>query len=440
MAKQLLVGVAKSEITPSGSVPMAGYMARTGCSLGVHDPLWARCFVFQYGQEQGCLIILDLLGIHEYWANEIKFQVAATTNLLPEKVAVTCTHTHSGPAGFDTPPSAEKTMLSVIEKTFINIKFAVKKAIQNMCPVQVGVGTITVTGIAGHRIDPGRIVDQTLWGVTFWEAGDNLKGVLANFPVHSTVLGPENRFLSGDLLGTAAARAEYLLGGNTVVALTCGAAGDISTRFFRQRQDFAELERLGKILSDAIVRLVHQISITGSADFAMRRRQCWLPYRPSPPIEEVQRIIAERQAELAALMRRPNITSGELRIVQTQIEGAKLLLDLVQRGIFASGGVQTSLVGVRIGNGIIVGVPGEPFNMLAKIVRGFTPAGFHSAVMGLTDGYSGYFPDQEAIEKGWYEALASPFDHRALVVLGKETQKLLQELCTNIQASRLLSK
>jgi len=430
MAKQLLVGVAKSEITPSGSIPMAGYMARAGCSLGVHDPLWARCFVFKCGQERGCLIILDLLGMHEYWANEIKVQVATMTNLPPEKVVISCTHTHSGPAGFDTPPLA-KQAANVMEKTFANIKFTIKKAIQNMCPVQVGIGTVTVNGIAGHRIYPHRAVDQTLWVVAFWESGNTLKGILANFPVHSTVLGPENRFLSGDLLGAAAALAEHLLGRNTVVALTCGAAGDISTRFFRQSQDFAELERLGKILADAIVRLVQQINATASADFAIRRRQCWLPYKPTPSVEEVQRIVAERQAELEALMRRPGVTPGELRVAHTRIEGAKLLLDLVQRGILASGGVQTDLIGIRVGNGILVGVPGEPFNIFAKIVRDFTPVGFYSAVMGLTDGYLGYFPDQEAVEKGWYEALASPFDHRALVVLSNESQKLVQELCTN---------
>jgi len=431
MVKHLLAGIAKADITPSDSVPMAGYMARTGWSLGVHDPLWVKCFVFHSGQECGAFVVLDLLSIRDYWVDKVKHEVGKAAAVPPERVVVVCTHTHSGPSGFDTPlPNGPNrlVLLEITEKMLMGIRSAAGRAAQTMSPVRIGVGAVTVNGVAGHRTHPERPVDQTLWALVIREPEGTLRGVIANFPVHSTVLGPENRLLSGDLLGTAAAFAEQQLGGNVVVGLTCGAAGDISTRFFRQSQTFSELNRLGRILSDAIVSLVQQINVTSSADFAIHQHRCWLPYKSAPSVEEVQPLVERRRTELNVLLRRPEVTPGALRIARTQLEGAELLLDLVKKGVLVSGGVETCLVGMRIGNGILIGFPGEPFNIVAKTVRDNAPAGFFATVMGLTDGYLGYFPDQEAVEGRWYEALASPFDDRATVVLVEGAQKLLRKL------------
>lgn len=432
MVNQLLVGTAKADITPATSVPMAGYVARTSWSLGVHDPLWAKCFIFRSCQEYGALVVLDLLSVHEHWADKIKHEVGKTAAIPPERVVVACTHTHSGPSGFEKPlPNGrcESVVLESIKKMLTGIQSAAEQAMCTITPVLVGVGTITVDGVASHRNRPGRSVDQTLWTLVIRNVDGTIKGILATFPTHSTVLGPENRFLSKDLLGTAAEFVEQRLGEDVVVGLTCGAAGDVSTRFVRKRQDFNELERLGRLLADAIIEQVQKIKVIAAADFSIRLHRCWLPYKSLPSVEQVQRLLDEKREKLETLLQHTEVNTGELRVARTQLEGARLLLNLAKkRGVLASGGVEVSLVGIRVGNGILIGIPGEPFNILNRIIHNNTPTGFFATVMGLTNGYLGYFPDQEAVEEGWYEALASPFDHMATAVLIEEVQKLLRNL------------
>ena len=424
---ELLIGISKADITPPKPVPMAGYVARVGMSLGVHDPLWARCFLFYQGRVKVALLVLEVLGIHEQWATKVRHQVAAAADMSPEEVVVACTHTHSGPAGLDIPPTSDPTQSALAEFVLARAKQAAVQAVQTLAPARVGVVTAPVTGIAGHRTRPQQPVDQTLWAMVIRDVRSRIRGILANFPCHSTVLGPDNRLLSGDLFGAAAAIAERRLGSDTIVALTVGAAGDISTRFFRQAQDFREVERLGDFLATALLRL-SQTAAPVHADLAICWRRCWLPYKPVPTVNEVQHTLEKLQAELAVLAQQGTVSPCTLRIARTRVEGAERLYAMVEAGALTAGGVEALLCGFRIGPGILIGIPGEPFNSVGQAVRDRAAPPFQVAVLGLANGYLGYFPDKDAVQEGWYEALISPFDHQATRVLTEAATALLADM------------
>ena len=421
----LLIGVAKVEITPSGSVPMAGYMARNGWSLGVHDPLWVRCFLFSQREVRFALVVLELLGVHAQWVREIQRRVADAANIPAGGVVVACTHTHSGPAGLEVPYGQDPVQVAVVETILTRVEECATQAAKNLSPAKIGVATVSVGGIAGHRSCPKRAVDQTLWALVIRDKkADRVRGVIANFPCHSTILGPQNRLLSGDLFGAAAASAERELGPNSVVAITVGAAGDISTRFFRQAQSFPEVARLGSILVNALVRLVQRSVPTNEAGIAIRWKQCWLPYKLAPNVNEVKRTIKESQAEVAILSRQSGTPPHMLRLVQTRLEGARQLRAMIESGTLSRGGTEILLCGLRLGYGILIGIPGEPFSIVGEAIRNRVTTPFQAAVLSLTNGYVGYFPDEDAVQAGWYEALVSPFDHQATAMLTTEVADL----------------
>lgn len=426
---ELLTGVAKVDITPPRSVPMAGYAARDGWSVGVHDPLWARCFLFSRREARFALIVLDLLGIHHRWALEIQHQVAGAANIPVRGIVIACTHTHSGPAGLEIPYLQDPIQSFIIETIIDRVKECAVKAAENLFQARVGVAAAFVPGVAGHRNRPEKVVDQTLWALAIEDKKANrVRGIIANFPCHSTVLGADNRLLSGDLFGAAATRAERELGPNSVVAVTVGAAGDISTRFSRQAQTFSELDRLGGIFANALISLVQKISLTDEAVIAIRWKRCWLPYKLAPTLDEVDRIIKESQAELAILRHQTGVPSSMLRLAQTRLEGAQRLRTMVEYGILDLGGTEVLLCGLRLGFGILIGIPGEPFSVVGEAVRNAVAVPFQATVLSLANGYVGYLPDKDAGRENWYEALVSPFDQQATDMLTTSAVALAAEM------------
>jgi len=418
------VGFAKVNITPTGSVPMAGYIARTSPSVGVHDPLFARCFLL-YGEEKhGAIVVLDLVGITAKWVKVIQRLTEEVADIPQANVLVACTHTHSGPAGFAAPPWSTGAF-PFVEETLERLRSGLERAAAVAIPVEAGVEACLVPGIGGHRTIPNRAVDQTLWTLVFRGEGKT-HGVLANFPCHSTILGADNLFLSGDLFGAASAVVEQKLGPGSVVAITVGAAGDVSTRFTRREQTFAEVERLGGRLGQAIMESIQRARLHADVSLAFSQRRVWLPYKALPPLEEVVQTVMRLQEEVASLRKRGQ---GEalLRVTETRLEGAKLLEALISKAKVAEG-VEAVLFGIRIGSAVLIGVPGEPFNELGWALRREWAGRFQVALAGLTGGTLGYFPSREAVEKGWYEALGSPFDWQATALIAQEAKHLLQEL------------
>ena len=95
-----MAGAASVDITPAVGVLLDGYGARTTPSEGVHDPLFARALVVDYGPEGAATIVgCDLLGMHPWTTAEVRRQVEAAHGIPADGVIVLATHNHAGPAG-----------------------------------------------------------------------------------------------------------------------------------------------------------------------------------------------------------------------------------------------------------------------------------------------------------------------------------------------------
>jgi neutral ceramidase len=93
----VLFGYARCEITPKGSVPMGGYSAREGPSVGVHDSLYAKVLAFKSQDREWVMSVLDLVGLNHSVVERLRKAVRDETGLPCGSLSLSCTHTHSGP-------------------------------------------------------------------------------------------------------------------------------------------------------------------------------------------------------------------------------------------------------------------------------------------------------------------------------------------------------
>lgn len=95
---KLYVGVARTDISPEESVPLAGFgRSSTRMSVGVSDPLSADCLAFT--DETGSTMLVFSMDQGNMYAPLPSFRedVAAATGLDKSQVMFCATHTHSAP-------------------------------------------------------------------------------------------------------------------------------------------------------------------------------------------------------------------------------------------------------------------------------------------------------------------------------------------------------
>lgn len=416
----------KVDITPHRPLPLAGYIERQGLSQGVHLPLYLRALILEDRKEQAALLNFELLGLSEAAVRTIRERVKAELGLPASHILVSCTHTHAGPAGFtDRSPSARTAPF--VEEVIARAAAGLKEAYSRLAEVSLGYGVKTVAGICSKRTspEPGSGLDLTV--IKFISEGEKPSVILANFPCHPTILGPDNLLISGDLFGVAASMVERVRGDGTICSLTNGASADVSTRYCRRARSLEECEQLGRALAAEILESLPQVRVHPPRVLKLVQRRLALPLRPLPGRAEVLKRLAAYKEEVRRLGARP-VPPGELRRAAAKVEGARALLARLDT---LAGEQRTEceaeLAGLRLDDLILVTIPGElPAGVGARI-RARANSGVHVVILGLTGGYLGYFPDPDC-EGDDYEAFVTEFEPRATELLSAAASAIIREL------------
>src|SRR5882672_7306307 len=91
-------GVAKVAITPTESIWMAGYGARTKPSEGVQTDLYLKALALDDGSGRpSVLVTSDLVGLRRQVADTIAERCEKQYGLTRERLVINSSHTHSGP-------------------------------------------------------------------------------------------------------------------------------------------------------------------------------------------------------------------------------------------------------------------------------------------------------------------------------------------------------
>jgi len=429
---------AEREITPDGDVFLYGYPHVERTSTGVHDPLYASALCLADGERAVAFVACDLIFIPRELAQRARARIAAQTDLTPEAIVISATHTHSGPPMVQmlsneadpVVPSPDQTYLGHVENAIVG---AAVEAAEGRRPAELRTADADGSGLGTNRRDPSGPSIPTVPVIGAYELTGGPIAVLAVCSMHPTVLHEDWTKISGDFPGLARRRLKQRLGSQTPFIYHMGASGDQSPRHVVRGNTIEEAERLGAELADQIFHALERAEPLAPPCVRYASRSLELPRRDPPSEAEAERRRDEAKRRLDAL-RREGVASQAIRTAETDWFGAEETVTLARAATAgrldaaAARCMPAEAQAIRIGSRRFLAWPGEVFVEFAQ--RAATGDEAAVSVITLANGeLQGYLVTQQAVDEGAYEAgnaiFASPDSGQQLVAASRE---LLEQL------------
>ncbi len=399
------VGTSKVKITPPVGSPLAGYSKRTSFSTGVHDDLFARLLVLDNGQQRVGIASCDLIGVLSETTSSVRSKGEEVG--IPESNMMVCAyHTHSGP----TPDLGYGNMGRYMSELSARISSAIPEAVAHLGPAAFRWASCEAHGLTANRRDPyNGPTDPELVSLS-WTSEEGDAAHLLNFSCHAVVLGPDNTLISADYPGYAMGWIEKR--NSSACLFTNGACGDINpkTDTFRARMEkgedvydrsggsFREAEKLGTTLAKSALRSLRSVKPIGDDLLRCTRHFLEVPVEPYAPTEEIAARVAELEERLPELERQ-GAPPDQLYLTGLEMSLARKALQSAERG-----STRAELQGIRIGDVVLLGIPGELFVEIGLKLKAMAESrGYKAIVVELANDYLSYLPTEDAFDKGGYE-------------------------------------
>ncbi|XOQ14306.1 MAG: Ceramidase-alk domain-containing protein [Shouchella clausii] len=243
------VAYCKELINPEFPCHMEGYADRISNEL--HDNLEVNTLLIE-SNKTIIFHVLDVILIEKNLSDKIKGILSNKFSIPEDQIIIEATHTHSGPkvSTFlypDITPSEEYLQV-IIAAIVKNTEYC----LEHKKEARAFYGTCEVNGFYGNRNNRSLPFNNEVYTLQFRNLSDKPLVSFINISCHPTVLSPEDRRISSDLIGVL--RAEYMRLTEIPAIIVNGECGDVSTRFYRNGQDFAEVERVGKGITELLIQ------------------------------------------------------------------------------------------------------------------------------------------------------------------------------------------
>lgn len=270
--KLLDVGVAKIDITPERPIRLTGYSERDSSYAGIYHRLWGKALAF-HDKRSGysLLVTVDLLGIPEHITQQVRRELAARIGVKPENVAISASHTHSGPqigsivSHFHKPLSPDELAeVALYSQSLVpKLTQVCLEAVKAIAPSNVSWGQGEV-GFAINRrghIKPNGPVDHAMPLLKVTDPSGKVKAVMVSYACHAVTLGPMNNVVHGDWVGEAQLQIEEGLADGAIAMITigCGADQNSNPRMDTKNpeNDLKNARIQGKAIADEVDRILH---------------------------------------------------------------------------------------------------------------------------------------------------------------------------------------
>lgn len=258
-AAQIPVGAARVDITPEGPIRLSGYGARSTESEGVEQRLWASAMAIG-GEEPVVLVATDLTGVPASLAEEVAARLAEREGLPRERLALTVTHTHTGPMvagyldnlfGVDLPPNQAERIAAYTEGLVSKLVGACVIALTVRQPARLAFGKGRVT-FGANRRTAGGPSDPEVAVLAAYHPEGPLYAVVVNYACHCTTLGGDFNRVCGDWAGYAREAIQRAHPG-VACLVTAGCGGDQNPT---PRGDLDHARRYGQALAAEVLRVL----------------------------------------------------------------------------------------------------------------------------------------------------------------------------------------
>ena len=403
----LMAGAAKCSIVPPFPTQLGGFGDRLSKWTTVATPVDARALVLARGETKLVVVSTDLLNVSAVLVGAVRDRVLAELAIPKESVLISAAHNHSAPAGFSpgfmfggeyNQPLVDFLVQAIVE--------SITEANGALQPAETGYAVGTLDGITRNRQQGNTTAIDTDVGVLrVQKAGSrDVIATLFNFTGHPVILGGDNLQVCGEYPGQAQTTVESVLGG--VALFTQGACGDITMQ--RSGPPMLEVQRLGRLLAGKVIETAERIR--PAADAVLQSKLESVPVEPRiwPGLDEAKSRFAaltetlataktngEAKEKISALERDADSAEWALRLVTYKTEHADVVHDVTSAPVHV----------MRIGDLVLVGIPGEMFCEYGLAVKSRLRkgAGLNAMLVGYANDYIGYIVTPRAVETGGYE-------------------------------------
>jgi neutral ceramidase len=419
---ELLVGVAVADITPPVPWRMSGYFYER-VSTGVKDPLQAKAIVFQQGNVSAALVFCDVIDLPRDVSQEAREQASQATGIPVSHIAVTATHTHTGPlyhgplrdffhrraveqAGRDASESIDYPA-----KLAEQIAAAVAEAKAALQPATLSAGFVREDRLAFNRrfhlkngtvqFNPGRLnpdivraagpIDPLVGVIALERPGSKQPfAAIISYALHlDTISGTE---YSADYPRHLEDGLRKLFGNEFVALFGTGTCGDIN-HIDVNSNDVRTAEAIGAALSETTGSALTSNSLArvDSPDIAVRRTTLDAPLQVYSPQE-----IAKARQDLEIIGQRQLSFLDEVKAYA-----------IVEVADYGSPTLPLEVQAFRLSEDVaIVTLPAEVFVELGLAIKAASP--FKTTlVIELANDCPGYIPTKKAFAEGSYETVNS---------------------------------
>lgn len=391
VAIPLKAGVARVDLTPPMElkVPLGGYGARMSKpAVSVHDRIFAKGIVISDGPNRFALVTADVLAFPPGFKSAV-VESLADAGWKSDQIMLLPSHSHTSidmsslnPSNTLGIPQIGFFHRKLYDLTIARLVQVITEAGKDPVVIAASTRTIQLHGWNRNRRQDNTAYDPDLTVTRIDRVTGQPLGVLVNWTAHPTFMGPDDMMFSGGWPGHLQRTIEALIGHDVTVMYYNGAQGDQSPI---PRKDsggnWEKAECYGRELGIIAYKEWQKIKPIPSPIFSYHAEEITLPKCTWHP----------------DFMK----TGGSEYALSEKIMEKVLSLMTPQKTVSGS---------LRLGNLLIVGIPGEmaahlgmSIKLQARQITGIQ----HVVIGGLANEWISYILSDEEYKKGGYEASVS---------------------------------
>ena len=402
-------GAAKADITPTESVPLAGYGGKTRMSQRVEHPIWLKALALKDDSGATSLLVTsDLVGLSDKMVAIIAKTALEKHGIPRERLILNTSHNHSCPVTADVlwlyyEFTLEEAAVKDRYTALVYAKYdeVIAAAIANLTPAELAFDQ----GLAGVAVNRRRSrgpesrafggqVDQDVPVITV-KSGNDLKAIVFGYSCHTTALGGLS--INGDYAGFAQLELEKSFPGVTAMFVqNCGGDANPLPRIRGKDAEATELASMyGKVLAEAVRQAIttKMPPLNGPIHAAMGETELLL--QPGIPLEELKQRV-------------PNLTGMPKREFEHFIRQYEILGSPPDRVKYP---IQVWRFGTEFTFIALSGETVVDYSLKFKAAYGWN----NTWVCGYNNDLTSYVPSLRVLKEGGYEGVTGMFEygHRA---------------------------
>lgn len=443
-AVDTFVGIARRDITPPEGIRARNWGPATwDASVGHHHTMTLTALALGERIEARQLII----GLDATWwrreEDEYAFRSAVlkATGVRPENLIVALSHTHAGPVlsageadldgGHLIPGYLEflaESAISAGREALGEGQPARIEWVQGKCDL-ASYRELVIDGRSVVGYVPDGPADDTLILARLSARNGSLLGTIVNYACHPTTLSWQNQAISPDYVGAMRALVEDETGQPCLFFQ--GASGELAPRE-QYTGDLAVADRHGTTLGHAVLSALsmlpapgHALELTeiveSGASLAL-----WTPAAVS-----ADTTIVTLHDTVTLDLRAPTLEELEAmwgNINPRSLEERRNRARALRESLDGRETTDYPLWVWRLGDGIIVGTPGEPYSALQKNLRHRFPDRVVMVVNFVNGPGFMYVPTQDAYERGAYQSWQTLFAPGSLERIEEKAAEMVRSM------------